>query len=164
MEPSPTNLHKLKHNMQTSPITIQPYQKQWHNQMVSVWERSARATHHFVTATDLDYYKTRVEQIDFTAFLVYCLTNGDSVLGFIGVTDSQIETLFLDPAIIGLGFGKLLMEFALNELKADKVDVNEQNTHAVAFYAKFGFEPYDRTDLDPEGKPYPILKMKLKTA
>jgi putative acetyltransferase len=150
--------------MQTSPITIQPYQKQWHNQMVSVWERSARATHHFVTSIDLDYYKTRVEQIDFTGFPVYCLIDCDKVLGFIGIADAQIETLFLDPDIIGQGFGKMLMDFALTELKADKVDVNEQNTHAVNFYSKFGFEQYGRTGLDPEGKPYPILKMKLKTA
>lgn len=137
---------------------------QWHNQMVSVWERSARATHHFVTPADLDYYKTQVEKIDFTAFPVYCLVSDYTVLGFIGVADSQIETLFLDPDIIGLGFGKMLMDFALYDLKANKVDVNEQNAHAVNFYSKFSFEPYDRTELDTEGKPYPILKMKLKTA
>lgn len=69
--------------------------------------------------------------------------------------------LFIDADFIGRGFGKKLMLFALNELRANKVDVNEQNTKAVKFYSKFGFVTYARTEKDPEGKDYPILKMKL---
>jgi putative acetyltransferase len=48
----------------------------------------------------------------------------------------------------------------LDELNADKVNVNEQNIDAVKFYSKFGFVTYERTEKDSEG--YPILKMKLK--
>ena len=99
--------------------------------------------------------------MDFNIFAVYCLINEDGAKGFIGIADHVIEMLFLDPVYIGKGFGKQLMQFALDKLNADKVDVNEQNTHAVSFYSKFGFITYDRTEKDTEGKPYPILKMKL---
>lgn len=71
--------------------------------------------------------------------------------------------LFFSPEFIGMGFGRKLMEFAINELKADKVDVNEQNIQAIRFYQKFGFKVYERTDKDDQGKDYPLLRMKLRT-
>lgn len=143
-------------------ITIRPYEEKFREQIISVWEKSARATHDFVKPADINYFKELVKGIDWNSFAVYCLTSKGKVLGFIGVADGTIETLFLDPDFIGLGLGKRLMLFALNELKANKVDVNEQNLHAVRFYSKFGFETYERIEKSPEGKDYPILKMKLR--
>jgi len=129
--------------------------------MIDVWEKSVRATHHFVTATDLERIKKLVHQIDFSAFSVYCLMDQNEVVGFLGVADATIESLFLHPDLIGQGHGRRLVKFAFDMLKADKVNVNEQNVHAVAFYSKLGFKTYERTDKDPEGNDYPILKMKL---
>jgi putative acetyltransferase len=148
--------------MQIIQAHIQPYQESFREMMISVWERSVRATHHFVQPCDIDYFKGRVQEIDFSAFPVFCLLMEDAVIGFLGVAEDGIEMLFLDPDYIGKGFGKKLMQFALGTLKANKVDVNEQNEKAVQFYQKFGFITYDRTEKDPEGKDYPILKMKLK--
>ncbi len=149
--------------MQSQQIAIKPYEEKYREQIISVWEKSVRATHHFVSPSDIDYYKQIVKQIDFSSFSVYCLTHDNTVLGFVGVADNKIEMLFLDPDFIGQGLGKKLMKFALEVLKADKVDVNEQNTNAVNFYSKFGFIPYEKLEKDSEGKDYPILKMKLKS-
>jgi putative acetyltransferase len=93
---------------------------------------------------------------------VFCLTEDDLVIGFIGVADKKIEMLFLDPKYFGQGLGKMLMNFAISELAADKVDVNEQNIKAVNFYKKFGFEIIERTEKDDQGRNYPLLRMKLK--
>jgi putative acetyltransferase len=54
------------------------------------------------------------------------------------------------------------MNFALGELSADKVDVNEQNIKAVNFYKKSGFEIIERSEKDDQGRNYPLLRMKLK--
>jgi putative acetyltransferase len=140
---------------------IKRYEDRFRNEIISVWEKSVKSTHHFVLPSDLEYFKLLVNQIDFHSFDVYCLTLGDRVIGFIGTADRKIEMLFLDPDFIGQGFGAKLIMFALNELHADKVDVNEQNVHAVEFYSKFGFIKYDRLEKDDQGKDYPILKMKL---
>ena len=147
--------------MQNQPIEIQPYRDSFKEQMVTVWEKSVRATHDFLTPADVDYYKEIVVKIDFSFFQVFCLTQEDNVLGFIGIVDNKIEMLFLSPEYIGQGLGKTLVNFAVNILKADKVDVNEQNNNAVKFYSKFGFVAYDRTEKDSEGKDFPILKMRL---
>jgi putative acetyltransferase len=70
--------------------------------------------------------------------------------------------LFLDPQIFGKGLGLQLLNFAVKELKANKVDVNEQNVKAVKFYQKSGFKIFARTDQDDQGRKYPLLRMKLK--
>ncbi len=82
-------------------------------------------------------------------------------MGFIGVADNKIEMLFLDPKCFGQGYGLKLLNFAVEELNADKLDVNEQNTKALRFYQKFGFEIFERTDKDDQGRNYPLLRMKL---
>ena len=138
-----------------------PYKEEYREQMISVWEKSVRATHHFVTSEEVDRLKGLVKQIDFNSYSVYCLISENKVLGFLGVEDYVIETLLLDPDHIGLKLGTKLMDFALNELKADKVNVNEQNLDAIKFYSKFGFVTYERTEKDEYGNDYPVLKMKL---
>ncbi len=55
------------------------------------------------------------------------------------------------------------MNYAIQELDAHLVDVNEQNQHAVLFYQKLGFEAFERTTHDDQGKPYPLLRMRLKS-
>lgn len=143
--------------------TIKPYTSEFRDQIIDVWERSVRATHDFVKSEDIDYFKSVVITIDFTLFDVYCAINlAGEVIGFIGVADKKVEMLFLDPTCIGKGVGKQLMLFALEHLNVTGVDVNEQNRNAVSFYEKFGFKTYDRTEKDPEGKDYPILKMRLE--
>ena len=44
------------------------------------------------------------------------------------------------------------------------VDVNEQNTGAVDFYAACGFVVEGRSELDGTGRPYPLLRMRLARA
>ena len=50
--------------------------------------------------------------------------------------------------------------YAIEKLQVYKVDVNEQNIQAVGFYQHMGFSVITRSDLDVEGKEYPILHMR----
>lgn len=140
---------------------IVKYKDEFKQQIILVWEKSVRATHHFLLPEDIDYFKEVVANIAFSTFPVYCLVHQEKVIGFIGVVNRKIEMLFLSPDYIGKGLGSKLVEFAIEKLQADKVDVNEQNTSAVHFYSRLGFETYKRLKKDSEGKNYPILKMKL---
>jgi len=142
-------------------INIQPFTEELRPSLVAVWERSVRATHDFLKEEDIEYYRWIVIGLDYAAFPVYCLMKNNKLIGFLGVADRKIEMLFVDADEIGKGYGKHLLDYAFRELKADKVDVNEQNQNAVKFYNKFGFETYGREEKDPDGKDYPILKMKL---
>ncbi|GAA3964918.1 GNAT family N-acetyltransferase [Gordonia caeni] len=69
--------------------------------------------------------------------------------------------LFVAAEDRGSGAGTALLDHAVRELGAWKVDVNEQNTQAVDFYARRGFDIVGRSDTDEAGRPYPLLHLKL---
>ena len=91
---------------------------------------------------------------------VYVLPeDSGAIKGFAGVAEKKMEMLFIHPDSIGQGFGRLLTEFCIYTLKADKVDVNEQNEKAVGFYKKMGYRQIGRQELDSMGRPFPLLEM-----
>lgn len=147
--------------MHTENFEIIKYSDPYKQQVLTVWEKSVLATHDFLTPTDFKEIKDLVNTINFNDFQVFCLVKGKIISGFIAVADKKVEMLFLDPGYFGQGFGQKLLNFAVKELNADKVDVNEQNTRALKFYQKFGFEIFERTEKDEQGRNYPLLRLKL---
>ncbi|MFN3530713.1 MAG: GNAT family N-acetyltransferase [Bacteroidia bacterium] len=140
---------------------IVKYTEKHREQLIEVWEKSVLATHDFLNAPDFIEIKKIVKTIDFSAFETYCLLESNNVIGFLGTANQKIEMLFLSPEHIGTGLGAKLLNFAVHELNATQVDVNEQNLKAVAFYSKSGFKTYERTNQDDQGKNYPLLRMEL---
>lgn len=130
--------------------------------VVAVWESSVRATHHFLKEEDIQFYKVLILNEYLNAVELACVRDGNGVIvGFLGVAEDRIEMLFIDPITIGKGVGKLLLNHARYQLNATKVDVNEANEQAVGFYQHAGFSIVSRSELDPAGKPFPILHMEL---
>lgn len=147
--------------MQTDNFDINPYTDIYRQQVLTIWEKSVLATHDFLTSTDFEEIKELVSNINFNDFQVFCLIKENLILGFIGVANKKVEMLFLDPKYFGQGLGQKLLNFAVKELNADKLDVNEQNEKALKFYQKFGFETFERTNKDDQGRNYPLLRMRL---
>lgn len=147
----------MKHTFQ-----IIPYLAKHRSQLLAVWENCVLATHHFLRPADFEEIKQLVNAIDFDALQVFCLSNRGTIAGFIGIAEQKIEMLFLDPKFFRKGLGEKLLKYAIHEVGANKVDVNEQNTNALAFYQKFGFQVAKRKPLDDQGRPYPILQMNLQ--
>ena len=132
--------------------------------LVEVCEASVRATHDFLKEEDIRYFRPLILNTYLDAVELRCARDGQGiVLGFLGVADHNLEMLFIHPDNRGMGIGRKLLDFAIDELEVQKVDVNEQNKQAVGFYEHYGFEVIGRSALDASGKPYPILHMKLKS-
>jgi putative acetyltransferase len=72
--------------------------------------------------------------------------------------------LFVAADMRGQGVGKTLLAYAIDHLGATRVDVNEQNTHAVDFYRHAGFRVTARSLLDGTGKAFPLLHMSVAPA
>lgn len=149
--------------MEPHPIEIAKYSDLLREQVLSVWEKSVLATHHFLSRGDFIILKNLLHKLDLNLFEIYCLMDRDQAIGFIALSGRKIEMLFLSPEYIGLGLGKRLIGFAVTDLDANLIDVNEQNTRALQFYRKAGFEVFERSDTDDLGKNYPLLRMKLKS-
>ncbi len=77
------------------------------------------------------------------------------------MSNSNIEMLFIAPQSRGKGVGALLAWHAIRVQGATKVDVNEQNGQALGFYKHLGYQVIGRSPLDGQGKPYPLLHMRL---
>lgn len=130
--------------------------------MADLWEASVRASHTFLSEEDLQFYKSLIVNTYLSAVELRCAKDRKgTMLGFIGVSDTTIEMLFVSPDHFGKGVGKTLLHTAVSELGATQVDVNEHNTEARLFYEHMGFTITGRSPVDYHGKPYPLLHMIL---
>ncbi|HBL03781.1 MAG TPA: acetyltransferase [Aeromonas salmonicida] len=132
-----------------------------HSTLISIWEASVRATHHFLPEAEIDVLKPLILEHYFAAVDLVCARDETGIAGFCGVHDGNIEMLFLAPEARGRGIGRLLVAHAISRQGATRVDVNEQNVQALGFYQRMGFVVVGRSPLDGQGKPYPLLHMVL---
>lgn len=131
--------------------------------LVDVWERSVRATHHFLQENDVVALRPLVEEELGSDAIEWWLlaTDDDTPIGFLGFTNDTIEALFVDPDHHGQGGGKLLVAHAQRLAGgALAVDVNEQNDSALRFYEAMGFRVIGRSPTDSAGRPFPLLHMR----
>ncbi|WP_429233507.1 acetyltransferase [Aeromonas salmonicida] len=132
-----------------------------HSTLISFWEASVRATHHFLPEAEIDVLKPLILEHYFAAVDLVCARDETGIAGFCGVHDGNLEMLFLAPEARGRGIGRLLVAHAISRQGATRVDVNEQNAQALGFYQRMGFVVTGRSPLDGQGKPYPLLHMVL---
>jgi putative acetyltransferase len=131
--------------------------------LVALWERSVRETHDFLTESDIVNLRPRVgEALEDEGLDLWVLVKPDEApIGFLGLAGDDISALFLDPAHLREGGGRLLVSHAQGlRGGALTVDVNEQNRAAREFYEALGFTMVARSPLDDEGRPFPLLHMR----
>ena len=130
--------------------------------LVDIWERSVRATHRFLTDTEIERLKAYVPQaLERVEYLIAPASASGAPVGFMGITGDRLEMLFLAPEARGTGLGRRLLEYGIDRYGVRELTVNEQNQEAVGFYEHMGFKTYRRTERDEEGGPYPLLYMRL---
>ena len=133
-------------------------------ELTNVWEASVRATHDFLPDSYIQLLRGLVKNQYLDAVMLICCKDPTSkrITGFAGVATGKVEMLFIHPDYRGQGIGKCLLLFAINELNAERLDVNEQNPQAIGFYLKQGFEAVGRCEKDGMGQPYPLLHLRYK--
>nr|WP_319396930.1 acetyltransferase [uncultured Desulfobacter sp.] len=143
-------------------MKIEDAKKADHKKLIEIWEASVRATHDFLAEEDLIQLRPLILGQYFDAVNLKCAKNSEGeIIGFCGIHGGNIEMLFISPDARGNGVGSFLVSHAIHNLGATKVDVNEQNRQALGFYQHIGFSVIGRSELDGQGKPYPLLHMEL---
>ena len=132
--------------------------------VVQIWRDAVDATHDFLSAEDRAAIDVQVQAFLPQAPLWLAVDDQDRAIGFMGLSGSHIDALFIDPARRGKGVGRRLVEQAFALHPALTVDVNEQNAQAVGFYRRLGFVPTGHSPTDDQGRPYPLIHMKLDSA
>ena len=142
---------------------VRPGRVEDRERLLELWERSVRATHHFLEDSDIVALRPLVaEELASDAVDWWVLVSAtEALIGFLGFASDTIEALFIDPDHYGQGGGKFLVAHAQSlGAGALAVDVNEQNKAALRFYKALGFSVMGRSPMDAGGRPFPMLHMK----
>lgn len=135
-----------------------------YGQLIEIWEASVRATHDFLTESEILFYKKKIVDEYFDLVKLNKLVIDGEIVGFIGIKDEKLEMLFLHPNYLHKGYGKLLLNFAMNSHRITKVDVNSENKSAYEFYKSMDFKPFDVSEKDGEGNDHPIIHLVLNNS
>ena len=125
-----------------------------------IWRRSVRATHDFLSASDLRTIAADVRKLGLISMnpWLLCPPMGRPA-GFLITSGSHIEGLFIAPEWMRRGGGSMLVRHARRLHGRLTVDVNEQNRTALKFYQARGFVRVGRSATDDTGRPFPLLHL-----
>lgn len=143
-------------------MNIQPATIEHYDEILHLWEASVRATHDFLPENNIEMLKIPIREQYLPNLSVFvAFDHYGKITGFLGTGENRLEMLFISPFARGTGIGKQLLNYAIEHLGINEVDVNEQNPQAIGFYQHMGFVQYARSELDGEGNPFPLLHMQL---
>lgn len=127
--------------------------------LFDIWLAAVRRTHGFLAQEDVAFYAGIVRGSYLPGAALDVALEGGAPVGFMGMSGGTIDALFVRPDRHGRGIGRALVDLAARRSPVLRVDVNEQNPGARAFYARLGFREAGRSALDGAGRPYPLLHL-----
>lgn len=142
-------------------MTIREARPDDHDALLEIWLRSVRASHAFLTESDIQALLPLVRDAALPALELWVLCSDDddgAAIGFLGLAESKVEALFLAPEWTRRGGGRMLLDHA-RRLKG-RLAVDEQNPEATRFYEANGFVMVGRSETDADGRPFPILHLR----
>jgi putative acetyltransferase len=131
--------------------------------LFDIWHSAVEATHDFVSPADHAEIAELVrDQYLPEADLDLAVDENDLPLAFMGMTGNEIDALFVHASARGTGVGRFMVEHACRQSPVILTEVNEQNGQGVAFWEHMGFRRTGRTEVDGQGRPYPLLQMEWR--
>ncbi len=132
--------------------------------VLEIWRSAVDATHHFLRPEDRLAIEAEVVAFLPSAPLELAVNKAGEAIGFMLLNEHHMEALFIDANHRGSGVGRYLVEEALRRHPNLTIDVNEQNSQAIGFYERMGFEHDGRSALDGQGRPYPLIHLRYRPA
>lgn len=132
-------------------------------ELVTIWRSAVDATHDFLSPQDKTDIETKLASDYFPQVDIFVAERDGLVVGFVGIADQYLEMLFVHADSRSRGVGTALLSLVTDHYGVRSVDVNEQNSQAVEFYKRRGFVVEGRSEEDDQGRPYPILRLRLTT-
>ncbi len=130
--------------------------------LVAIWRGAVDATHHFLADADRDAIEAELADVYLPAVHLVLAEQDGEVVGFAGVDGDMLEMLFVEASRRGTGIGAALLGHVVERYGVKAVDVNEQNPAATGFYLRHGFRIVGRSEVDGQGRPYPLLHLRLR--
>ena len=94
--------------------------------LLEIWESSVRATHLFLSESEIEKIKEYVPQaLTEVPHLIVAEKEPGSPVAFMGIVGERLEMLFLSPTERGKGLGRQLVQYGLRQYGLREVTVNE---------------------------------------
>lgn len=138
---------------------IRPYGPEDRDSLAAIWLSASRIGHPFLGEERLLAQLEMVRDTYLPMADNWVAEVNGRPAGFIGLIDSFIGGLFVDPEIHGAGIGRGLIEHAAARLGHLDVSVYADNASAVEFYRRRGFVETGRQETDDEGLPFAVIHM-----
>lgn len=130
--------------------------------LAALWDRSVRASHHFLSEDAIRMLYPHVRDAYLPTFEVWVFDNPDgSPAGFIATGGTHVEMLFVEPSQRGQGIGRQRLDHVQALHECLSVDVDEHNRQAHGFYRHYGFEDAGRRQTDGAGRSFASIHMRL---
>ncbi len=126
-----------------------------------IWWRASLAVHSFLGEDLLRAQKKLIEEIYLPKAETSVALLGQTPVGFIGLLDSFIGGLFVDPDYGRRGIGRALVEHALERRAELTLEVYAANEKACAFYQKIGGVEIGRRPKDDNELPFELIRMRI---
>lgn len=109
------------------------------NQVADIWLDTNIKAHYFIPA---QYWKSNLELVKelLLQATVYVYEDNQKIQGFIGLNGEYIEGIFVSAEMQSHGIGRLLLDYIKNRKTKLFLNVYQQNTRAISFYKREGFE------------------------
>lgn len=140
-------------------ITIRNSRPDDGNRVIDIWRGAVDATHEFLTPKDRLEIDELICSFLPQAPLFLAVDENDRPLAFMLIESGHMEALFVDPDCRGTGIGAMLVRHGISLHPKMTTDVNEQNSQAVGFYERMGFKRTGRSEVDGQGRSYPLIHL-----
>lgn len=117
---------------------IRKLQKKDIDDAAEIWLDTNISAHEFVPA---QYWRDHFELVKemFLQAEMYVYEDGQSILGFVGLSEDYIAGIFVRQGVQSQGIGKKLLDYVKVNRKQLRLSVYEKNVRAVKFYEREGF-------------------------
>lgn len=113
--------------------------------------------------------RVTAEKVEDPNLAYFVATQGDDVAGFaaldfVGGPSAELEAVFVEPALIGRGFGRELMQFAIRVARSRGITrlLIQGDPHAEDFYLAAGARPFgERESGSIPGRMLPLYELPL---
>ena len=126
-------------------MTIRRYRPEDEEAVVGLWSRAVRIAHPFIENEGPGERERALREIylrEADNWVAESPSHG--IVGLLGLLDTEIGGLFVDPAVQKSGIGRRLVAHALHLHGRATLDVFELNSAARGFYAHLGFREIGR--------------------
>lgn len=141
---------------------IRKYKTEDTEALISVWEKGNALAHPFLSEEFVAQVAKDMRNIYLPNAETWVLEEGDQPVGFIALIENEIGGLFLDPSLIGKGYGRKMVDHAFALKGPLRVEVFKENAVGRPFYERYGFDFEEEYLHEPSGSV--TLKMTMPSS